>query len=222
MFSTKNCWPRLSESRCATMRAMTSVGPPGGNPTTTRTGRFGYPCANDAATPDSNNAAARNRRKPCFMGTPVDMFVLAPSSAGTRYRARAKRAGRPSLLLQQRLDPVFQFLERHRAFELFTIDEEGRRGVDLQFFKGEFLIGGELVEQGLILLAGLDSLFAHAGLVADQLQGIYRLRHQLILLFEQRFDGAEKFPGIVIGDAAPKNRCSRNLDLGRVFHKPAP
>src|SRR6266705_341721 len=32
MFSTKNCWPRLSESFCATRRAMTSVGPPGGNP----------------------------------------------------------------------------------------------------------------------------------------------------------------------------------------------
>src|ERR1700737_696013 len=112
MFSTKNCWPRLSESRCATMRAMTSVGPPGGNPTT---------------TPDSNKAAARNMREPCFMALSLGYVCLAPSSAGARYRARAKRPGRPSLLLQQRLDPVFQFLERHRAFESLAIDEKGRR-----------------------------------------------------------------------------------------------
>src|SRR5712671_92922 len=65
MFSTKNCWPRLSESFCATRRAMTSVGPPGGNPTTTRTGRFGYPCANDGAAPVSSNMAARI---PCKTG----------------------------------------------------------------------------------------------------------------------------------------------------------
>jgi hypothetical protein len=32
-----------------------------------------------------------------------------------------------SLLLQQRLDFLFQFLERHRALEPLTIDEEGRR-----------------------------------------------------------------------------------------------
>src|SRR6266404_8050822 len=142
MFSTKNCWPRLSESRCATMRAMTSVGPPAGNPTTTRTGRFGYPCANAAATPDSNNAAARNMRKPCFMALSRGYACWAPSSAAARYRARAKRPRRPSLLLQQRFDPVFQFLERHRAFESLAIDEKGRRRIDLLHLEGESLVGG--------------------------------------------------------------------------------
>src|SRR4051812_41512469 len=38
---------------------MMSVGPPAGNPTTTRTGRFGYPCADDGATPVSSNRLAR-------------------------------------------------------------------------------------------------------------------------------------------------------------------
>src|SRR5712671_7246321 len=52
------------------MRAITSVGPPAGKPTTTRTGRVGYPSARDAATPDSNKAAARNMRTTGAMALP--------------------------------------------------------------------------------------------------------------------------------------------------------
>jgi hypothetical protein len=40
-FSTTNGWPRYSESRGASTRAMMSVPPPGGKPTTTRTARLG-------------------------------------------------------------------------------------------------------------------------------------------------------------------------------------
>src|SRR5882672_9419040 len=75
MFSTKNCWPRRSESACATRRAMTSVGPPGGNPTTTRTGRLGYPCAIDGATPVSSNMAARIPSKTGIVALPLDIFL---------------------------------------------------------------------------------------------------------------------------------------------------
>src|SRR3981081_375036 len=124
---------------------MASVGPPGGTATTPRTGRFGYPCANDAVTPDSDNAAARNMRKTGAMAHSLDMFLLAPSSARAPYRTRAKRAGRPSLLLQQPLEPLFQLLERPRALEPLAIDEECRRLIALQNVKGKSLVGGELV-----------------------------------------------------------------------------
>src|SRR5258708_39834065 len=75
MFSTKNCWPRRSESACATRRAMTSVGPPAGNPTTTRTGRFGYPCAIDGATPVSSNMAARIPSKTGIVALSRNIFL---------------------------------------------------------------------------------------------------------------------------------------------------
>src|SRR5258708_2365585 len=77
------------------------------------------------------------------------------------------------LILQKRFYLLVPFLERHGAFESLAIDEEGRRRIDLQDLVGELLIGGVLVEQRLILCAGLDSLFAQPGLFADQLQGIF-------------------------------------------------
>ena len=40
-FSTTNGWPRYSESFGASKRAMMSVPPPGGKPTSMRTGREG-------------------------------------------------------------------------------------------------------------------------------------------------------------------------------------
>src|SRR3977135_3025895 len=101
MFSTKNCWPRLSESRCATRRAMTSVGPPAGNPTTTFTERFGYPCANNGVAPDSNNVTTRNARKTGAMALSLEnVFVAAiigESAAQNKSKAahqQGKRAGR--------------------------------------------------------------------------------------------------------------------------------
>ena len=69
---------------------MTSVGPPGGNPTTTRTGRFGYPCANDAATPDSNNAAARNMRKLCFTALSLGYTFLGAIIGGGSVQSKSK------------------------------------------------------------------------------------------------------------------------------------
>ena len=82
---------------------------------------------------------------------------------------------------------------------------------------GKPLVGGELVEQGLIPPAGLDSLFAHPGLLADHPQGHVGLLHQLLLLLEQELDGTEKFLGIAIGDAARQHRCRRGLDVEREF-----
>jgi hypothetical protein len=41
MFSVTTCCPQLSDNFCATMRAITSVGPPAPNGTINRTGRAG-------------------------------------------------------------------------------------------------------------------------------------------------------------------------------------
>src|ERR1700712_6036571 len=75
--------------------------------------------------------------------SPLDLFLLAPSSTSAPVQTRAKRPGQP-LLLQVRFDPFFQFLIRHRAFQPLAVDEEGRRRVDLQHLKGKPLVGGEL------------------------------------------------------------------------------
>jgi hypothetical protein len=77
------------------------------------------------------------------------------------------------------------------------------------------LIGSKLIQQGLILLAGLDRLFAHPVQFADRLQGVFGLVHQPVLLFEQGVDGAQIFLGIVVGDAARQHRSGRSLDIER-------
>src|SRR5262245_14840258 len=50
---------------------MTSVGPPAGNPTTTRTGRLGYPSAHDGAAPVISRTAAKTQRR-------MDIVALSP------------------------------------------------------------------------------------------------------------------------------------------------
>ena len=40
-FSMTSCWPSRSDNHCPMSRAVMSVPPPGGNPTTKRTGRVG-------------------------------------------------------------------------------------------------------------------------------------------------------------------------------------
>ena len=103
---------------------------------------------------------------------------------------------------QQRCDLAVDGLERHEAFVHLAIDEEGRRCPDLHDLEGNFLIDGDFVEQGLILQASFDPLFAHAVLSAGPLQGICGLRDKLILLSEQVVDGAKISQGIVVGDGA--------------------
>ncbi len=79
---------------------MTSVGPPGGNPTTTRTGRCGYPCANDGATPLSSSTAVKIPCKTRIAALSLNLFLLAQSSAsappGTRPKRRPSYAGTES------------------------------------------------------------------------------------------------------------------------------
>src|SRR5258706_7018575 len=105
--------------------------------------------------------------------------------------------------LQERLDLLVKFLERGLALDHLAIDEKSRRRVDLQHVAGELLVGGNLVEQRLVLEASFDSLLAEAGLLADPGQRFRSvLRHPVVLLLEQHVDDSKIFPGIVLGDTA--------------------
>jgi hypothetical protein len=57
LFSTMTCWFHIVVSFCATTRASASVPPPGGNPTTMRTGPLGHSCAKSRGTPSVAAAA---------------------------------------------------------------------------------------------------------------------------------------------------------------------
>src|SRR5512134_1082606 len=89
--STITGWPRGSDSFCARTRPMMSDGPPAENPTTSRSGRFGYPTAASrdcaqAGTTMANAAsaqAARNAR--------LERLMTTSWSGGTR--SDATRAG---------------------------------------------------------------------------------------------------------------------------------
>src|SRR6202790_2428934 len=66
--------------------------------------------------------------------------------AGVMGRYEPRFAGAQESALQQRFDPLVEFLERSPALDLLAIDEKGRRRVDLQHIAGVLLIGGDLVE----------------------------------------------------------------------------
>ena len=89
---------------------------------------------------------------------------------------------------------------------------------DLQHVGGVFLVGGDLVEQRLVLQAIVDLLLAEAGLLADpgqRFRGV--LHHPVALLPEQHVDDREIFRGIVLGDAARQHRAGGGLDVEREF-----
>src|SRR3954447_17795855 len=69
--------------------------------------------------------------------------------------------------LQLRVDALAELVKSLLALEHLAIDEEGRRRIDLQHFGGELLVGGDLVEQRLILQAIFHLLLGQAGLLAD-------------------------------------------------------
>src|SRR5229473_3167822 len=77
-------------------------------------------------------------------------FCRAYGIEGLRDYTNPARQGAESAL-QERLDLLIEFLERGLALDHLAVDEEGRRGIDLQHFAGVLLIGGDLVEQRLSL-----------------------------------------------------------------------
>src|SRR5262249_42706392 len=63
IFSMMKGLPSRSESHCPMGRAIVSVAPPGGNPTTIRTGRVGYACALARDDISGSTAAPAPRRR---------------------------------------------------------------------------------------------------------------------------------------------------------------
>src|SRR5579859_74315 len=82
-------------------------------------------------------------------------FARNPN-AGEAFESCAGR----SASLQKRVDLLLEFLNRRLALDLLAVDEEGRRRVHLQYVAGVFLVGGDLVEQRLVLQAVVDLLLA--------------------------------------------------------------
>src|SRR5882672_1036831 len=66
--STTTWWPMFCETRALTARESTADTPPGGNPTTRRMGRLGYPCAKACAL---NRARAGTARAGRIMDSPA-------------------------------------------------------------------------------------------------------------------------------------------------------
>src|SRR3954447_22702789 len=130
--------------------------------------------------PHSSSTAVSKTCNAAAMAFSPDMFVGAIIDDGGSQN-KGSGAGLLALFFQERLDPLVQLLERHRALEPLAIDKEGRRRIDLYGLHRVALVGGELVEQRLVLHAGLDVLPAHAVELADETQCVLGLAHQALL-----------------------------------------
>src|SRR5262245_1747336 len=89
-FSTRKGWPIDALRSCATMRAMTSVGPPAPKPTTKRTGLAGNSCPCAAV-----DRATRSARR-IFMSVDLQSDVLDDLrvARGVGFHQRGEVLGR--------------------------------------------------------------------------------------------------------------------------------
>jgi hypothetical protein len=138
-----------------------SVGPPAGNPTTTRTGRFGYPCASDGATPASSNRLARIPCKKRIESLSLGQFLVGAIIGEGALRNKGKTPGGPSVVCRQYLGcraiKPMSLLRRHaRCPHVASVLVQNRRD-DLSApiaFKVELRVD-DLVKE-LVLGAGED------------------------------------------------------------------
>src|SRR3979409_1584115 len=93
-------------------------------------------------------------------GVGSNTHILSARRRSTPPRHARRDSGFVQSALEKRLDALVKFLERGLALDLLAIDEKGRRRIDLQHLAGVLLVGGDLVEQCLILQAILDLLLA--------------------------------------------------------------
>lgn len=66
------------------------------------------------------------------------------------------------------LDSLLQLRDRHVADEPSSVDEEGWRGINLEFPRGAIADLFDVAEQFLICKAGLEALLGEAGLPGDR------------------------------------------------------
>src|SRR5262245_44077913 len=92
-WSTMTCWPSVSESLSAMIRAMMPVLPPGGKVSTIVIGRIGYACASAKRGTAGSAATAEARRRNCLRWGSFTMpFQSSSAIAGYQrvtYTARA-------------------------------------------------------------------------------------------------------------------------------------
>src|SRR5262245_3851127 len=103
MFSTTNCCPRISLTRCAMMRPSTSVVPPAAKGTTMVTGRDGQPC---------EFAASVNAKRPATATPTFIVSILASIVMGSTRIIRCNRFH--VSITQATADQHFHF-DRQRA-----------------------------------------------------------------------------------------------------------
>src|SRR5882762_6373077 len=103
---------------------------------------------------DGRQWRGRGRRATAAPGFSQGIYKgFIVSFAGVTPWCEYRPAGTRESAFQQRFDLLVEFLERGLAPDHVAIDEEGRRRTDLQHLGGEFLVGGDLVEQRLVLEA---------------------------------------------------------------------
>src|SRR6516162_4412638 len=151
--------------------------------------------------------------------------MAAPRAQGNRAEALFPRLLRglyyalnpvEESALEKRVDLLLELLDRGFALDLLAVDEEGRRRINLQHLARIFLVGGDLVEQRLVLQALFDLLLGQAGLLADPRQALGGvLHHPVVLRLEQEVGHSEIFVGIAVGDAARQHRARGRLDVER-------
>src|SRR5712675_1120049 len=73
------------------------------------------------------------------------------SFAGLTVPNESDALGPSESAFQQGFNALVEFLEALFALDHLAIDEKGRRRIYFQDLGGELLIGGDLVEQGLVL-----------------------------------------------------------------------
>jgi hypothetical protein len=112
----------------------------------------------NAATPVHDRAVVTARRVMTKIGSRVGALARRPVAMLAALFQIGNRFD--SLTLEQSLDPLVEFLKRGLAFDHLAIEEESRRRIHFKCFRGVFLVGDDLVEQGLILQAGFDLLLA--------------------------------------------------------------
>src|SRR5437879_13649242 len=108
--------------------------------------------------------------------------VLSRLSWGLRGRLNPD----PESALQERLDLLVEFLKRGFALDLLAVDKEGRRRIDLEHLAGVFLVGGDLVQQRLVLQTSVDRLRADARLLAAPRQGLGGARYLHLFRLAER------------------------------------
>ena len=103
-------------------------------------------------------------------------------AALARPRVRPIKGKNPLLTLKIGSDLLVQFLRRQGAAEDLAVDEEGRRGVDVEFIRRPVARFLDALEHPLILQAFVERLLGKPGLFGDRQQRLQRLLHHPVRL----------------------------------------